>query len=306
VGKFASDDNAAEYLNQWMKKNGITEIYGKDIFSTYFKTETGIVESHVDFTFTGDVITFDIEIELTNKNIPVRKFKSIRKNKNNTCNFTVNDAEFKVQITSQRAVPELAKLGGILKSEAYQINGDTPYSKNNKIETMYFYVAKIEGDIENVIGILELTYMAVLDSYRAKELSADLGEICTTWGDLGYAIQKYGCGIGSKKGITPYVLFFETIHGEIPYNKYLDEFMENNEYVKELLKTAAKLTAKYIDIPEEYITVMSLSMGKDPAFQYSKEFGNRNGNIYVNHIRLAKDPGSNIINIKDLQKMKNK
>ena len=81
MGKFASDDNAAEYLNQWMKKNGITEIYGKDIFSTYFKTETGIVESHVDFTFTGDVITFDIEIELTNKNIPVRKFKSIRKNK---------------------------------------------------------------------------------------------------------------------------------------------------------------------------------------------------------------------------------
>lgn len=46
--------------------------------------------------------------------------------------------------------------------------------------------------------------------------------------------------------------------------------MENNEYVKELLKTAAKLTAKYIDIPEEYITVMSLSMGKDPHFNIAK------------------------------------
>ena len=64
MGKFASDDNANISIND--EENGITEIYGKDIFSTYFKTETGI-ESHVDFTFTGDVITFDIEIELTNK-----------------------------------------------------------------------------------------------------------------------------------------------------------------------------------------------------------------------------------------------
>lgn len=280
IGRFQSDEVACEYLDDWLEERGVTKWVG----DAYYQTEFGSLIPSLMHNRYSD-FSYGIEISLEYGQIPSRKFPPIKENKNNSVKFVVSNSEFKIQRIPCREADMLPLHNWL---------GDTPmsldersesYSKNDRKEIIYFSISKIENGKETIIGIAEFTYLAVWRAYNNSELFIILDGLTEEWGILGRAIEKYGCGVKDKKEITPYILVFETIHDEVPHNKELSMFIENEKNMKLLFESVMSLTSKYVKISEENMTLISLSKNKDSMFSYYKTIDDN----FINYQRAVKN-----------------
>lgn len=275
IGKYHNDDNAYEHLMKWLKERKITEWIG----DSYYKTDFGSLYAYSLRDFTG---YFAISISLKYSKIPTRKFSPLKENKNNTVNFVVDDSEYKVQRIPLRELDNQPFLNNFIGDGPMSIRelGDT-HSKDDRMEIIYFMLSTIENGTETIIGLADFTYFAVLGAYQNSELHICLDFHAESWGIVGLVAEKYGCGLQDQKGISPYILLFEKIHDEVPHNKGLKVFEENKNYMKLLYDSAMQLTSEYVKIPEENMTLISLSKNKDTLFYYNKKVKD----IYLNYQR---------------------
>ncbi|GAB6558112.1 hypothetical protein bcgnr5378_06690 [Bacillus cereus] len=275
IGGFRDDDAAYEYLMEWLKERKIREWIG----DSYYKTEFGSINASLLRDFTG---YFAIKISLEYKEVPSRKFPSLKENKNNTVKFVVDSSEYKVQRIPLKELDNQPFLYNFIGDGPMSIHEriDT-HSKDDRIETIYFMISKIENGMDTVIGVSEFTYFAVWEAYQNSELFICLDGSAESWGFLGFVCEKYGVGLQDNKGITPYILLFETIHDEVPHNKELKVFEENKNNMKLLYNSALRLTSEYVKIPEKDMTLISLSENKDNLFSGYKKVKD----IYLNYQR---------------------
>jgi len=218
--KFKTENEAAKYLDSWLINKGVTEFYGSDKSNTYYKTETGVLIPHIIINYSDN--NYAIRIILRDGERPERKFKSIKKNKNNSKTFIINSTEYKIQRVPYKELKDLPHLGNFLGDGAFSLaEMDKKYTKDNRIEIMYFYISKIENNIETIIGVADFTYLAVWDTYKTRNLFDCLDFLAEEWGIVAYAINKFECELNNKKEISPYILVCEEIHNEIPYNEAL-------------------------------------------------------------------------------------
>ncbi|PDY14138.1 hypothetical protein COO16_04020 [Bacillus pseudomycoides] len=276
IGGFHDDDVACEYFDDWLEERGITEWVG----DSYYQTEFGSLIPSLVHNRYGDY-SYEIEISLEYGKIPSRKFSPIEENKNNSVKFVVDDSEFKIQRIPCREADMLLLHNWLGNAPMSLDERSERYSKDDRKEIIYFNIIKIENSKETIIGIAEFTYFAVWRTYNYSELFITLDSLTEEWGILGFAIEKYGCGLKDKKGITPYILVFETIHDEVPHNKELKMFMENENNMKLLFESVMRLTSKYVKISEENMTLISLSKNKDRLFSYYKTVDD----IFINYQR---------------------
>ena len=283
-GEFHSKDDALEYLNNWLNERDITEWIGSDEVHKYYKTEFGaVIPAIVQKCY--DSFAYTVVMKLKYGQLPNRKFTQIRKNKNNTVNIAIDNVQYNVQRIPYKEVDTLPYLNNWLGDGPMRIEYlDDNYNKNNRMEIIYFNISKMENGIATVIGIVEFLYLAVLDTYKNSELFVSLDSLTEEWGIIAYTIEEYGCGLGNKKIITPYILAFENIHDEIPHNNDLETFINNKNCMKELFKSALYLTSKYVIIPEEDITLINVSDERDDMFSYYKKYNN----TFINYQHLEK------------------
>ncbi|PFD16708.1 hypothetical protein [Bacillus cereus] len=280
IGGFHDDDVACKYLDDWLEERRITEWIG----GSYYQTEFGSLIPSLIHNGYNDYC-YEIQISLEYGKIPSRKFPQIKENKNNSVRFVVDDSEFKIQRIPCREA-DMLPLDNWLENVPMSLDERSErYSKDDRKETIYFNITKIENRKETIIGIAEFTYFAVWRAYNNSELFITLDDLTEKWGILGFAIEKYGCGLKDKNEITPYILVFETIHDEIPHNKGLKVFMENEKNMKLLFESVMSLTSKYVKISEEDMTLISLSNNKDKMFSYYKTFDD----IFINYQRSEKN-----------------
>ena len=150
----------------------------------------------------------------------------IKENKRNTLKFVVEDSEYKVQRISLRELDDLPFLNNFIGDGPMSIRELTDtYSKDDRMETIYFMVSKIKNDVETIIGWL-ISHILQFGRHIKILSCFCLDELTEGWGIVGHVVQKYGCGLQNKNGITPYILVFETIHDEVPHNKELKCLMK--------------------------------------------------------------------------------
>jgi hypothetical protein len=65
----------------------------------------------------------------------------------------------------------------------------------------------------------------------------------------------------------------------------MEVFMENENTMKLLLQSAMRLTSKYVKIPEEDMTLISVSRNKDSMFSYYKTVED----VFINYQRSEKN-----------------
>lgn len=277
IGEFRYDDDAYNYLKEWLKERKL-EWTG----DSFYRTEFGFISPSLRRDIYG---YFAINISLEYREIPSRKFLPIKENKRNTIKFVVDDSEYKVQRISLRELDVLPFLNNFIGDGPMSIRelNDT-YSKDDRMETIYFMVSKIKNDVETIIGVADFTYFAVWEAYQNSELFFCLDELTEGWGIVGHVVQKYGCGLQNKNGITPYILVFETIHDEVPHNKELKMFNKDNENMKLLYNSALQLASNYVKIPHENMTLISLSRNKDSLFSNYKKVED----VFINYQRTEK------------------
>lgn len=288
-GEFQNADVASEYLHNWLNERGINEWLGADELHTYYKTEFGALMPTLVQQCYGS-FRYSVQIELKYGNLPSRKFNKIKKNKANTVDIVVDDIKYKIQRVPYKEASELLPLINWLGEGPLSIDETKDkYSKNDRKEILYFNLLKIENDTETVIGIAEFTYFAIWDTYKNSQLSLYLDVLTEEWGVIGYTIERYGCGLKNKEEISPYILAFETIHDEIPHNKELDKFINNKNCMNELSKSAMYLSSKYVKVPEEDITLISISQKRDKMFSYYKKYKD----FFINYQRSVKNTSGN-------------
>lgn len=265
---FNNDDDAYKYLKIWLKDRGMPEPVGSDQFHSYYQTEFGAIMPALVSGPNG----YEIQIEFRYGEIPSRKFDPIKEKKNNFLKVMTGDNQYKIQRISRTEEEKLPHLGNWLGRGPFSLNEmNDKHSKDDRKEIIYFNISKIEDGAESVIGVAEFTYLAISNVYENSELFETLDGLTQEWGIIGYAIEKYGCGLENKKGITPYVLVFENIHDEIPSNKELKKFTESDNCMKSLFNSAIHLISKYVKVKEEDITLISVSTNKDNLFSYHKK-----------------------------------
>lgn len=280
IGGFHNDDVACKYLDDWLEERGITEWVG----DSYYQTEFGSLIPSLIHNMYNDY-SYEIEISLEYGKIPSRKFPPIKENNNNSVKFVVDNSEFKIQRIPCREA-DMLPLHNWLGNVPMSLDERSErYSKDDRKETIYFNITKIENSKETIIGIAEFTYFAVWRAYNNSELFITLDGLTEEWGVLGFAIEKHGCGLKDKKEITPYILVFETIHDEVPHNKELKVFMKNENNMKLLFESVMSLTSKYVKISEEDMTLISLSKNKDSLFSDYKTLDD----IFINYQRSEKN-----------------
>lgn len=281
INGFYNDDEAYEYLNNWLENREITEWVG----DSYYRTEFGsLIPRLVRHGYGG--FEYEIDISFEYEKIPERKFTPIKANKSNTVKFVVDDFEYKIQRIPFKKAGELPFLHNILGDGPQSLTdwSDT-YSKDDRQEVIYFIVSKIDNNTETVLGVAEFTYFAIWDAYENSELFIALDSLAEHWGIVAFAAQEYGCGLQNKNGITPYLLVFETIHDEVPHNKELELFRGNKNNMKLLFDSAIRLASKYVKIPEEDMTLISVSSTKDNMFSYYKKVED----TFINYQRTEKN-----------------
>ncbi|GAB6458334.1 hypothetical protein bcgnr5390_10190 [Bacillus luti] len=273
IGKYHNDDDAYKYLMEWLKERKITEWIG----DSYYKTDFGSLNAYPLRDFTG---YFAISISLKYSEILTRNFSPLKDNENNTVKFVVDGSEYKVQRIPLRELDNQPFLNNFIGDGPMSIRelGGT-HSKDDRMEIIYFMISKIENGIETIIGLADFTYFAVWEAYQNSELNICLDFHAESWGIVGFVAEEYGCGLHDQKGISPYILLFEKIHDEVPHNKGLKVFEENKNNMKLLFDSAMQLTSEYVKIPEEDMTLISLSKNKDNLFSYNKKVKD----IYINY-----------------------
>jgi hypothetical protein len=282
---FRDNDTAHKFLEKWLKDRDITEWIGSDISGTYYKTEFGTLTPALVHHCYG---TFDyaIAIRLKYGEVPSRKFMPIKENKSNICNLIIDEVEYKIQRITPREADSMPFLGNFLSDRPVSISQwKESYSTNDRMEIIYFNISKISDGVETVLGIAEFSYLAVLDMYNSSGLFLTLDGLTEEWGIIAHTIEKYGCGLESKKGLTPYILVFEDIHNEIPHNKEMSKFIENEDCMRGLYKSAIQLVSKYVKIPEVDITLVNVSSEKDNTFSYYKKCED----VFINYQRSEKN-----------------
>jgi len=282
IGNFLNENLADIFLNEWLEERRITEWVGGSYYETDFGSLTPSIVCHRYENF-----HYDIKISLSEGDIPSKKFLPIRNNKNNSVKFEAKGSEYKIQRIPYKKEEELPYLPNFLGSGPYSItewcNNDS-FTQNDRRETIYFNISKIENNTEAVIGVAEFTYFAIWNPYIKSELFFSLDNLAESWGIVGFAAEKYGCELQNETRISPYILLFENIHDEIPHNKELQLFKDDENNLKSLFNSVIQLTSKYIKIPEEDMTFMSISENRDTMFSYYI----RVEDVFVNYQRTSK------------------
>jgi hypothetical protein len=285
IDGFQNKKAASEYLNNWLNDRNINKRLGEADHYTYYETDFGaVIPTLCERCFSPFGNT--IEIELKYGELPNIKFTHIKKNKNNVVAIAVDDVQYKIQRVPFDEEDTLPYLGNWLGEGPMSIDeSKDEYGKDDRKEIIYFSISRVENGIESVIGIAEFTYLAVWDVFTNNELFDYLDCLTEEWGMIGSAIEKYGCSLRTKKGITPYILAFEEIHDEFPYNEELMRFEADDSCIDGLFKAAMTLTSKYVKIPEEDMTLISVSIERDNMFSYYK----RIDDVFINYQRSVKN-----------------
>lgn len=206
-------------------------------------------------------------------------FNSIRWRRNNRISFKIDNVKYSIQRITPSQVKLLPVKFNNYKLGLYSQNYKGNYIKNDRIEKVYFYISRLENYKEEVIGIAEFSYLSILKAYNNKQLFSLLDDERAEWGIIGAFLEERGCG--KQYEISPYILLFDKIYGNIRDNKKSIHFLNNIDCKKKLYAAATILVSDYMKINKNDITLMNISNKYDEAINNFTDFMG----FKVNYIR---------------------
>lgn len=251
IGGFDTVESALEKLDEWLEDREITEWIG----DSYYKTDFGTISPSVVRNSGIRPGGCKISVSMNYDEIRERKFLPIKKNKKNTVIFEVDGSAYAIQRVPHQEVDNLP-VGSWLGDGPQSLLENESWNVNDRKEEIYFTVSKIEDDKTEVIGIAQFTYFAFGEAYRNGELFYVLDGLTEEWGIIGFMIE----GLDSEtEEFTPFMLVYEGIHDELPFNKELQAFQEDELKLEMLFNAALRLTTEYVKIPDDYLTLVEVS-----------------------------------------------
>lgn len=283
ISGFGTYEEAMKYLNEWLKDRGFTDkAYGDG----HYKTNFGYITPKIcSYAFNRILVShnYTIDIEPIYSELPTRKFKPIQHNALHSVELFLEDEKYKLQ---RLTIPEMEQqpICNVIEYGPMSLDdcGEN-WNFNDRLESIYFALSKIENDTETILGILDTTYISLFESYLKDELYFDLDSLDDDWGLLAIAIDQYGFNQSDLTELSKYCLVYETIHKELPENKDLLTFMEDDTCRYWLFEAAASLTAKYVGIKnKEDITFVHITEDERVKdFKYFKKLEH----FYINYRR---------------------
>lgn len=261
-------DNCRSFISSWIKERDLNW-YGENIYSTRF----GGVEISMYNSF-GE-IKLNMEVELNYNKLRQRIFPKFIEDKTRSISFSKNGITYKVQRLLQTEEDDFHVIN-TLSETPVTLEYDKKWSKNNRLEKIYFAIARErENKKEEVIGVVDFTYMAVLNAYKEDDLFFTLDNLSESTSIIASFLENDEITLDE---FSPYILEYKGITDELPYNKNLKDFLENDENMSEIMKAAIALTSKYVNIPRKNITVVSVCRNMLNFLPYSAFCCN----VYVN------------------------
>ena len=255
-------DNCRSFISSWVKERDLNW-YGENIYYTRF----GGIEISPYKSF-GE-IKLDMKVYLNYNKLRQRIFPKLIEDKTRSISFSKNGITYKVQRLLQNEEYDFHVIN-TLSETPVTLDYDKKWSKNNRLEKIYFAIARErENKKEEVIGVVNFTYMAILNAYKEDELFFTLDNLSESTSIIASFIENNEIDLVDCDEFSPYILEYRGIKDELPHNKNLKDFLENDENMSEIMKAAIALTSKYVNIPRKNITVVSVCTKMENFLPYS-------------------------------------